>query len=488
MLSPDAFETSQGSRRGMMGFCWSGECGNRPCWGDHYVPCCAGWVGPTVLLCIYGFCSMMRPIEPFLTEFLTGTYKNLTAEQVTRQVYPVWTYSNLVLLVPVLLVTDFLRYKPVIILQGITYVTTMLLILFGSGVHLAQLAFFCYSVAMAADVAYFSYIYTMVQPRYYQRVTSYVKGAILLGYAVGAMLAQLLVSLGGVSLGCLAFITLISVSVALLTSFLLPMPKTSLFYKGTDSAQQGTSGEGTPDSEDFSIWAKSKTAAKHVGGKFRGLVLDFKECYSSMAMLFYCIWSATGTCGFYQVSAYIQLFWLHIQPGNFTAYNGGVDAFSTLTGAAASVAVGHMSLEWSVWGELVLGGFTFVVAGAIFLMDLTDNIWISYMCYSLFKTVYLQLSTICTFQIAKTLNRTRYALVFGMNSFVNTVLQSVLTAIVINSLQLGITSQYFVYASFFAAISLLFTVRGVYTVLHMKRPTGGNQAERATNLPEGPRP
>ncbi|TKS75192.1 Thiamine transporter 2 [Collichthys lucidus] len=398
----------------MMGFCWSGECGNRPCWGDHYVPCCAGWVGPTVLLCIYGFCSMMRPIEPFLTEFLTGSYKNLTAEQVTRQVYPVWTYSNLVLLVPVLLVTDFLRYKPVIILQGITYVTTMLLILFGSGVHLAQLAFFCYSVAMAAD--------------------------------------------------------------------------TSLFYKGTDSAQHGASDEGSPDSEDFSIWAKSKTAAKHVGGKFRGFLLDCKECYSSVAMLFYCIWSATGTCGFYQVSAYIQLFWLHIQPGNFTAYNGGVDAFSTLTGAAASVAVGHMSVEWSVWGELVLGGFTFLVAGAIFLMDLTDNIWISYMCYSLFKTVYLQLSTICTFQIAKTLSRTRYALVFGMNSFVNQVLQSVLTAIVINSLQLCITLQYFVYASFFAAISLLFTVRGVYTVLHMKRPTGGNQAERATNLPEGSRP
>uniref|UniRef100_A0A7N6BHM6 Uncharacterized protein n=1 Tax=Anabas testudineus TaxID=64144 RepID=A0A7N6BHM6_ANATE len=57
----------------------------------HYMPCRAGWVGPTVPLCIYGFCSMMRPID----------------EQV-----------NLVLLVPVLLVTDFLRYKPVIILLG----------------------------------------------------------------------------------------------------------------------------------------------------------------------------------------------------------------------------------------------------------------------------------------------------------------------------------------------------------------------------------
>ncbi|XP_031725516.1 thiamine transporter 1-like [Anarrhichthys ocellatus] len=474
-----------------MGFCWSGECGSRPCWAGHYMPCHAGWVGPTVPLCIYGFCSMMRPIEPFMTEFLTGTYKNLTSEQVTRQVYPVWTYSSLVLLIPVLLVTDFLRYKPVIILQGLSHVTTFLLVLVGSGVRSAQLAFFSYSIAMAADVAYFSYIYSVVQPSYYQKVTSYVKGAVLLGYAVGALLGQLLVSLGGVSLYCLAIVTLISVSVALITSFFLPMPETSLLVKGTCSAQQGSLGEDSHDSEsqDFSTWVKSVTAARHVRRMFRRLVLDCKKCYSSVAVLFFCIWAATGRCGFYQVTGYVQLFWVYMQPHNFTAYNGGVDSLSTLSGAVATVAVGHISLEWSVWGELVLGGFTFLIAGAIFLMDLTDNIWISYSCFFLFKTVYMALTTICTFQIAKMLSRERYALVFGMNSFVGTILQSVLTAIVISSksLQLTITSQFLIYASYFVAISLLFTVRGVYTVLHMKRPAGGNQTERGTNLPKASR-
>ena len=92
-----------------------------------------------------------------------------------RQVYPVWTHSSLFLLIPVLLVTDILRYKPVIILQGLSYVAAFVLVLFGSGVHLTQLAFFCYSIAMAADVAYFSYIYSIVEARYYQRVTSYVR-------------------------------------------------------------------------------------------------------------------------------------------------------------------------------------------------------------------------------------------------------------------------------------------------------------------------
>ncbi|KAK1896870.1 Thiamine transporter 1 [Dissostichus eleginoides] len=315
------------------------------------MPCHAGWVGPTVPICIYGFFSMMRPIEPFMTEFLTGTYKNLTTEQVNRQVYPVWTYSSLVFLIPVLLVTDFLRYKPVIILQGLSHITAFVLLLVGSGVRSAQLAFFSYSIAMAADVAYFSYIYSVVQPSHYQRVTSYVKAAILLGYSVGALLG------------------------------------------------------------------------------------------------------------------YIQLLWVYMEPGNFTAFNGAVDGISTLSGAAATVAVGHMSLEWSVWGELVLGGFTFLIAGALFLMDRTDNIWISYSCFFLFKTIYMQLSTICTFQIAKTLQRERYAL----------------------SLKLTITSQFLIYASYFAAVSLLFTVRGVYTALHMQRPAGSSQTERDSNLPEASR-
>lgn len=249
--------------------------------------------------------------------------------QVNRQVYPVWTYSSLFLLIPVLLVTDILRYKPVIILQGLSYVAAFVLVLFGSGVHLTQLAFFCYSIAMAADVAYFSYIYSIVEARYYQRVTSYVRAAILLGQGAGALLAQLLVSLGGVPLYCLASLTLISVSVALITSIFLPMPKTRIY-----SAEQGFSVEDSnvPDRQDFSVRVKCLTAAEHVGRMFRRLALDCKESYSSVAVVFFCIWAATGKCGFYQVASYIQLFWQQIQPRNFTAYNGGVDTISDLSG------------------------------------------------------------------------------------------------------------------------------------------------------------
>lgn len=40
-------------------------------------------VYPTLLLCVYGFFSNLRPSEPFLTAYLMGPDKNLTETQVS---------------------------------------------------------------------------------------------------------------------------------------------------------------------------------------------------------------------------------------------------------------------------------------------------------------------------------------------------------------------------------------------------------------------
>lgn len=63
----------------------------------------------SLLLCIYGFFRELRPSEPYVTEFLAGEWRNITAEQVFRDVYPWGTYSYLAVLVIVFLVTDIVR-------------------------------------------------------------------------------------------------------------------------------------------------------------------------------------------------------------------------------------------------------------------------------------------------------------------------------------------------------------------------------------------
>jgi len=256
------------------------------------------------------------------------------ATQLTHQVYPVWTYSNILLLVPVLLVTDRLRYKPIIVLQAASNLLAFLLLLLvpPGDVACARVAFFVYSLSSVSDVAYFSYIYSLVSPSLYQRVSGYVRGAVLLGYALGAALGQLLVSAFGMALRRLAIVSVVALSGALVVSLFLPMPRRSLLQR--EAPGGGGCCTACPDAA-LSLGPRGRLRRVVRSGvvSLRRLAADCAGCYSSVAVVFLSIWFAAGRCGFYQVVSYVQVLWLDKQPhNNFTAYNGVVDALATLSG------------------------------------------------------------------------------------------------------------------------------------------------------------
>lgn len=67
------------------------------------------WLKISLVLCCFGFFREFRPSEPFVSDFLTGEWRNVTSDQLNREVYPIGTYSTLGLLVIVFLITDILR-------------------------------------------------------------------------------------------------------------------------------------------------------------------------------------------------------------------------------------------------------------------------------------------------------------------------------------------------------------------------------------------
>lgn len=66
------------------------------------------WLRISLLLSIFGFLREIRPSEPFITDFLTD-FKNVTLNEVLRDVYPVGTYSYMIQAVIAFLITDYLR-------------------------------------------------------------------------------------------------------------------------------------------------------------------------------------------------------------------------------------------------------------------------------------------------------------------------------------------------------------------------------------------
>lgn len=67
------------------------------------------WWTLSLLLCTFGFCREFRPSEPYIIKFLSGEWRNITEEQVNRDIYPIGTYSYVAQLVVVFLVTDICR-------------------------------------------------------------------------------------------------------------------------------------------------------------------------------------------------------------------------------------------------------------------------------------------------------------------------------------------------------------------------------------------
>uniref|UniRef100_A0A4W4GQN2 Solute carrier family 19 member 2 n=1 Tax=Electrophorus electricus TaxID=8005 RepID=A0A4W4GQN2_ELEEL len=416
------------------------------------------WLHPTVLLCLYGFCCNFRPSEPFLTAFLMGPDKNLTDTEVVNEIYPVWTYSYLILLLPVFLATDYLCYKPVLILQAVSFVVTYSILMKGQGVLVMQLLEVCFGVATATDVAYYAYIYSVVERGCYQRVTGLCRSAALLGSAMGSLVGQFLVSVGHVPLLYLVVVTLATSCVAFLAPWFLPMPSRSLFFHEGSVPQD----QPCPDPAVCTRLVEKGTTGLNVE-----MVVNFVQCFSRRPLLAWSVWWALSTCGYFQVINYAQVLWEKILPSKeFEIYNGYVETISTLLGALAAFGVSFVRVSWAVWGELALCMFSVVIAVAVYLMHAVRNIWVCYSSYVLFRATYMLLVTIATYQIAANLSMRRYALVFGVNTFIALLLQTLLTVIVVDSAGLGldIFPQFLIYSSYFAAIAFVFLLAGVFKV------------------------
>ncbi|XP_045151681.1 thiamine transporter 2 [Echinops telfairi] len=475
------------------------------------------WIYPTVILCLFGFFSMMRPSEPFLIPYLSGPDKNLTSEQITNEILPVWTYSYLALLFPVFILTDYVRYKPVIVLQGISFMATWLLLLFGQGVMAMQVVEFFFGMVTATEVAYYAYIYSVVSPEHYQKVSSYCRSITLVAYTAASVLAQLLVSLANLPYFYLNVMSMVCVSMAFLFSLILPMPKKSLFFHAKPSKESlrtnavlgeppdaGGPGiqEETPTT-DFPTLSRPAEASQLSSPKPENVAVrvfvqwfqDVKQCYSSKRLFYWSLWWALSTAGFNQVLNYVQMLWDYkVQFQNSSIYNGAVEAIATFQAALAAFAVGYVNVNWDLLGELVLGVFSVANAGALLLMHYTANIWVCYAGYLVFKSGYMLLITIAVFQIAVNLSVERYALVFGINSFVALVIQTIVTVAVVDprGLNLPISSQFLVYGLYFAVIAGIFLMRSGYILYSAKwgKPARSSAAHQTLYGPhaEEPRP
>uniref|UniRef100_A0A480YWJ5 Folate transporter 1 isoform X3 n=1 Tax=Sus scrofa TaxID=9823 RepID=A0A480YWJ5_PIG len=295
------------------------------------------WWCLVFFLCFYGFLAQMRPGESFITPYLLGPDKNFTQKQVTNEITPVLSYSYLAVLVPIFLLTDYLRYTPVLLLQGLSYVSVWLLLLFGSTVLHMQFMEFFFSITMAARIAYSSYIFALVPPARYQRVAGYSRAAVLLGVFTSSVLGQLLVTMGRVPFSTLNYVSLAFLLFSLVLTLFLKRPQRSLFFNRSVPApcelDPMRPGGGPPVAR---AARRDSVLARLLRELARALRLPQLRLWS--------LWWVFSSAGYYLIVYYVHILWNVVHPtaDSSRVYNGGADAASTLLDPLGAVGeAGH---------------------------------------------------------------------------------------------------------------------------------------------------
>ncbi|KAH8319065.1 hypothetical protein KR067_006740 [Drosophila pandora] len=417
------------------------------------------WLKISLLLCTFGFLRELRPSEPYVTEYLSGDFRNLTTEQVYQEVYPFGTYAVLAQLVIVFLITDLVRYKPVIVLSAVAGIVLFSLLIWSRTLRWLQVAQVFFGTFTAAEVAYYTYIYAKVDKKRYQIVTGHTRAAILSGKFLGGVLAQILVSTDSMDFRELHYISLTTQAISLGVSLLLPSVPRSLYFYATDNKNPETGGE--VEQPKFSLANAGRLLGYH-----------FVSSYTNPVVLVWSLWWALATCGQIQVISYIQFLWKEVADDNKSVYNGGVEALATLLGAIGAILAGFLQSnnrrKTYMLGISICAAF---LGGLLLIAARTQTVWVAYGNYVLFCALFFFSITVAGAVVAENLVDDSFGLIFGINTLVGLLLQTILTVVVVEPVGFGLEprDQYVVYGSYFLVLAGVYVVGLIITAFCQKR-------------------
>ena len=111
-------------------------------------------------------------------------------------------------------------------------------------------------------------------------------------------------------------------------------------------------------------------------------------------------------------------------------------------------------------------------------MGVTNDIWVAYIGYLLYRSIYQILMTIASFEIVKQLPRDSYGLVFGFNIFIALGCQTLLTFIINSQLSIDPKPQFVIYGIYNFVLFILYSFYQIKTnncIFGRSREIGDNR-------------
>jgi thiamine transporter 2/3 len=198
----------------------------------------------------------------------------------------------------------------------------------------------------------------------------------------------------------------------------------------------------------------------------------FKESYTNKTVLIWSIWWSLCQAGFFLVINYVQLLWQEIDPKQESFYNGGVEALLTLFGALSATLAGHVLNKSFVRYDIYLLTLcSFVEGGLILISATTSSIYVSYIMYILFGILFHFIITLVTSFVAQYLSDDSFALIFGINTLVALLIQTIFTVVFVTetaSLSFSPRQQFYVFGYYFIGLGVIYSIASIVKLVGNK--------------------
>lgn len=289
-------------------------------------------------------------------------------------------------------------------------------------VCIEQATTFSSTVASAAEIAYFTYIYAKVDRERYQQVTSNSRSACLFGRSTGAMMSQFFMMYGVMNAQELIYISLGSEyqisqkiknnrlinplylpdkCVALMLALFLPAVTTSIYFyqakkkpnnESTSeiSQEKQNTVEIVPQNNSYECEDVAKELVKFSWKDGKTLLTShLKSAWSNKIVLLWSVWWVLLHSGYLLMYSYNQPLWHFIEPERTVVYNGFAETGMTLFGALGALLAAKLSQKfiekWAIWIVVVcsigMGSFS-IIAGQ------TTSVFVSYAMYVCLGALY----------------------------------------------------------------------------------------------------
>ncbi|XP_050524066.1 thiamine transporter 2-like [Daktulosphaira vitifoliae] len=382
------------------------------------------WKIISILVLVFSFFMELRPLDFYLDEYLTEM--NITTAQINEEIMPIREYGTLLSVLLTLTVTDYLLYKPVMLLNNVcgifVYISLAVMpdILQLKITEVAMTRITAYS-----DVAYLSYLFAKIHDkRFYQIASGLVRTGMLTGKLCGSVLAQIL-TLNG-SLKLLPFYNLGAMVFAFIWSFYMPPARPSRRRRNAKSKQANLISVQVNIIQGASEIKNNKSEEIIIKNPLLRAWNDFIESYTNLTVLKWSIWFCLAlTC-----SNVINTKFLTQEFKNTDQQtNRQVETLVTLLSAICSYKIGMRRVNWELKGSTFIGSGSLILGICLVVSYFHQKLLPVYMSYTLFGVLTQVMLVISLSEIAKPLKNKCYALIFGFNSFISVVLMLLINVV-----------------------------------------------------------